>query len=85
MSPDRERLTEFEQRSRVVLEESVLRIDGRIRSRLNQGASGCGRGRAPPDLLAILHPGAKRRRGGSSASPDNGPMAPPAAGGDACG
>jgi len=36
MSPDRERLTEFEQRSRVVLEESVLRIDGRIRSRLNQ-------------------------------------------------
>jgi len=36
MSPDSERLTEFEQRSRVVLEESVLRIDGRIRSRLNQ-------------------------------------------------
>jgi hypothetical protein len=36
MSPDSERLTEFERHSRVVLEESVLRIDGRIRSRLNQ-------------------------------------------------
>jgi hypothetical protein len=36
MSPNNERLTDFEQHSRVVLEESVLRIDGRIRSRLNQ-------------------------------------------------
>jgi anti-sigma-K factor RskA len=36
MSPDSERSTEFEQRSRVVLEEGVLRVDGRIRSRLNQ-------------------------------------------------
>jgi len=36
MSRESERLTEFEQHSRVVLEESVLRIDGRIRSRLNQ-------------------------------------------------
>lgn len=27
---------EFEQRARAVLEESVLRIDGRVRSRLNQ-------------------------------------------------
>ena len=37
MSPDSEwPPTEFEQHSRVVLEESVLRIDGRIRSRLNQ-------------------------------------------------
>jgi len=29
-------LTEFERQSRLVLEESVLRIDGRVRSRLNQ-------------------------------------------------
>jgi hypothetical protein len=36
MSPDSERSTEFERHSRVVLEESVLRIDGRTRSRLNQ-------------------------------------------------
>jgi hypothetical protein len=36
MSPDSERLTDLEQHSRVVLEESVLRIDGRVRSRLNQ-------------------------------------------------
>ena len=36
MSPDNERLTDFEQHSRVVLEESALRIDGRVRSRLNQ-------------------------------------------------
>ena len=31
-----EELTEFEQRTRALLEDSVLRIDGRIRSRLNQ-------------------------------------------------
>ncbi|MDB6087668.1 MAG: hypothetical protein JWN85_452 [Gammaproteobacteria bacterium] len=36
MSPDSERVTEFEQHSRVVLEESVARIDGHVRSRLNQ-------------------------------------------------
>jgi anti-sigma-K factor RskA len=36
MSPDSERLTEFEQRSRAMLHEGVLRVDGRIRSRLNQ-------------------------------------------------
>jgi anti-sigma-K factor RskA len=36
MSPDSEKLTAFEQRSRAVLEESLTRIDGRIRSRLNQ-------------------------------------------------
>jgi anti-sigma-K factor RskA len=36
MSPDSELLTDFEQRSLVVLEESVLRVDGRVRSRLNQ-------------------------------------------------
>ncbi len=33
MSPDSEQMTEFEQRSRVLLEESVSRIDSRIRSR----------------------------------------------------
>jgi hypothetical protein len=36
MSAQGEQLTEFERRSRVVLEESLLRIDGRVRSRLNQ-------------------------------------------------
>jgi hypothetical protein len=36
MSGQSEELTEFEQRSRMMLEESVLRIDGRVRSRLNQ-------------------------------------------------
>lgn len=36
MSPDSGQLTEFERKSRLLLEESVLRIDGRVRSRLNQ-------------------------------------------------
>ena len=36
MSAQSEELTEFERRSRMMLEESVLRIDGRVRSRLNQ-------------------------------------------------
>ena len=36
MSVQGEQLTDFERRSREVLEESVLRIDGRVRSRLNQ-------------------------------------------------
>jgi len=36
MSAQGEQLTDFERRSREVLEESVLRIDGRVRSRLNQ-------------------------------------------------
>jgi hypothetical protein len=36
MSPADESVTEFERRARVVLEESVRRIDARTRSRLNQ-------------------------------------------------
>jgi hypothetical protein len=36
MSAQGEQLTEFERRARVVLEEGVTRIDGRVRSRLNQ-------------------------------------------------
>ena len=36
MSAQGEQLTDFERRSRLVLEESVLRIDGHVRSRLNQ-------------------------------------------------
>lgn len=36
MSAQGEQLSDFERRSRQVLEESVLRIDGRVRSRLNQ-------------------------------------------------
>ena len=36
MSAQGEQLTEFERRARLVLEESVTRIDGRVRSRLNQ-------------------------------------------------
>jgi cytochrome c-type biogenesis protein CcmH/NrfG len=36
MSPLPEPLTEFERNARAVLEQSVLRIDGRTRSRLNQ-------------------------------------------------
>ena len=36
MSVRGEELTEFERRSRTVLEESVRRIDGRVRSRLTQ-------------------------------------------------
>lgn len=36
MSPANETLTEFERNARTVLEESVLRIDARTRSRLNQ-------------------------------------------------
>jgi hypothetical protein len=36
MTAQGEQLTDFERRSRQVLEESVLRVDGRVRSRLNQ-------------------------------------------------
>ena len=36
MSAQGEQLTEFERRARLMLEESVTRIDGRVRSRLNQ-------------------------------------------------
>jgi hypothetical protein len=36
MSPQEEQLTDFEHRARTVLEASVTRVDGRIRSRLNQ-------------------------------------------------
>ena len=36
MSPVNEPVTEFERNARVVLEESLSRIDGRTRSRLNQ-------------------------------------------------
>src|ERR1700748_1966431 len=36
MSGQGEQLTDFERLSRQALEESVLRIDGRVRSRLNQ-------------------------------------------------
>jgi anti-sigma-K factor RskA len=36
MSPNTEQLIEFERHARTVLEESVRRIDGRVRSRLNQ-------------------------------------------------
>ena len=36
MSDSDEELSGFEKRTRAVLEESVMRIDGRIRSRLNQ-------------------------------------------------
>ena len=36
MSPVEEPVTEFERNARAVLEESVLRIDARTRSRLNQ-------------------------------------------------
>jgi len=36
MSPHSEPMTDFERNSRLILEESVQRIDGRVRSRLNQ-------------------------------------------------
>ncbi|MGH8210782.1 MAG: hypothetical protein ACREU6_14540 [Steroidobacteraceae bacterium] len=36
MRPDGEQPADFERQSRLMLEESVLRIDGRVRSRLNQ-------------------------------------------------
>jgi hypothetical protein len=36
MSAQGEQLSEFERRARLMLEESVTRIDGRVRSRLNQ-------------------------------------------------
>jgi hypothetical protein len=36
MSAQGEQLTDFERRARVALEESVMRIDGRVRSRLTQ-------------------------------------------------
>lgn len=36
MSAQGEPVTEFERQTRMVLEESVLRVDGRVRSRLNQ-------------------------------------------------
>jgi hypothetical protein len=36
MSAQGEQLSDFERQSRLVLEESVRRIDGRVRSRLNQ-------------------------------------------------
>ena len=36
MGPTQEMPGEFEQRARALLEDSVLRVDGRIRSRLNQ-------------------------------------------------
>jgi hypothetical protein len=50
MSAQGEQLTDFERQSRLVLEESVRRIDGRVRSRLNQArhaavdATAAGRG-----------------------------------------
>jgi hypothetical protein len=40
MSPVTEPLTEFERNARAVLTESVSRIDGRTRSRLNQARQG---------------------------------------------
>ena len=51
MSAQGEQLTDFERRSREVLEESVLRIDGRVRSRLNQARQ------------AAVEAAAARRRG----------------------
>src|SRR5712672_2704503 len=36
VGPTQEMPGEFEQRARALLEDSVLRVDGRIRSRLNQ-------------------------------------------------
>jgi hypothetical protein len=36
MSPNNERSLDFERNACAVLEESVLRVDGRVRSRLNQ-------------------------------------------------
>jgi anti-sigma-K factor RskA len=36
MTPNDEELDDFEKRTRALLEQSVSRIDGRIRSRLNQ-------------------------------------------------
>lgn len=51
MSAQVEQLTDFERRSREVLEESVLRIDGRVRSRLNQARQ------------AAVEAAAARRRG----------------------
>ena len=66
MSAQDEQLTEFERRSREVLEESVLRIDGRVRSRLNQArqAAIAEASQAPSRILAALHVDAHRRCGG---------------------
>jgi anti-sigma-K factor RskA len=36
VGPTQEMPSEFEQRARALLEDSVLRVDGRVRSRLNQ-------------------------------------------------
>lgn len=46
-----EKLTEFEQLARAALKESVTRVDGRVRSRLNQG-----RQRAVDELLRRRQP-----------------------------
>ncbi len=51
MTAQGEQLTDFERQSRLTLEESVRRIDGRVRSRLNQARQ-----------AAIEAASAKRRR-----------------------
>jgi hypothetical protein len=47
MSAQGEQLTDFERRARVALEESVMRIDGRVRSRLNQARQAAVEAAAP--------------------------------------
>jgi hypothetical protein len=51
MTAEEEKFRDFELRTRAVLEESVTRVDGRIRSRLNQ---------ARHAALAALEPQARR-------------------------
>src|ERR1700738_1793885 len=41
VGPTQETPSEFEQHARALLEDSVLRIDGRVRSRLNQARHAC--------------------------------------------
>ena len=52
MSPVTEPLTEFERNARALLEESLARIDGRTRSRLNQARQ-----------AALAAAGTRHRRG----------------------
>ena len=64
MSAQSEELTEFERRSRMMLEESVSRIDGRVRSRLNQArhaAVEAATARRRPLVLASVHFGSGLR------------------------
>ena len=77
-----EQLTDFERLSRQALEESVLRIDGRVRSRLNQARQAAVEavvGTTPSAFLAFLYSGPDRGCRGGGRPCDHGSLASRAA------